>query len=370
MIRAVLAALMVFAINPPAAVANQPFLQLPGTVMVQAESRRKALLQLNPEQRQRYCGVPASGWPRHGPQKNVTRYEQPGQDLALTLMRASAVHLAAENPNTRRAARRAVIHNLRYWAKHQGLSRLKGELHANHYYNLDRTLLPLIVSYGLVRDDPKVRDKDRDAIEGWLGGIVMRRGPQRDTDPEKVSSRNNHSYLRASVSMAWGALEGDPALFLEGIAAYERALSQLNPDGALPLELARGTYSLSYHRHALASLVAIAEMAFVQGHDLYSLRNDRGQSLHTLVAYLADGLDKPLDQDLFFLEYRGHDRHYMSWFEAYEARFPERPATRAIRAVLQERDYYAHLPLDDYSGAVTSCLFRPLASEASRAINN
>lgn len=331
----------------------------PGTVMINSYERRNDLLDLPIAERQVLCGEPYSGWPRHGPQKNITEYEQPGQDLALTSMRAAAVHLSADQPRDRRLTRRAIIHNLRYWAKHDGLSVFKGELHANHFYNLERTLLPLIVSYGLVRNDPDVSGKDRDDIEAWLGQIIRQRGPEREIDPRRVSARNNHSYLRASVTMAWGALEGEDELFQVGIRTFARALDQLDADGALPLELARGTFSLSYHRHALASLVAMAEMAAMQGYDLYGLTNAKGQSLHDLVDYLAAGLLEPGDQDLFFMELRGHGRHYMAWFEAYHARFPEREATEIIKTKMTGLKLFDAVLLDDYSGAVTSCLFRP-----------
>jgi poly(beta-D-mannuronate) lyase len=65
--------------------------------------------------------------------------------------------------------------------------------------------------------------------------------------------------------MAWGALAGDDAYFREGPAAFDMALADMRPDGSLPLETRRGSRALWYQRHAIASLVAIAEMGAVQG---------------------------------------------------------------------------------------------------------
>ena len=66
----------------------------------------------------------------------------------------------------------------------------------------------------------------------------------------------------------------------------------MRADGSLPLETARGARALWYQRHAIASLVAIAEIAAVQGYDLYALSAD-GRSLHQAVEFLARGLAEP-----------------------------------------------------------------------------
>lgn len=337
----------------------------PGVVMVDPAVRRAVLLGQPVSRTERLCGrQPVDrGWPRHGPVVNVTADEQPGQTLAETMMLASAVHLSAADGDVRHWARRAVIHNLRYWAKHDALTRIKQPVDANNFYNLDRTLLPVIVGYALVRDDPDNKADDLADIDGWLARLMTVHHDQRDVDPTRISARNNHSYLRASVTMAWGALSGNQDAFGEGVSTYRRALGQLDDAGGLPLEIERGERSLFYHRHALASLVAIAEIAAAQGHALYDETNERGQSLHDLVDFLAAGLlAGPQGQDLSFLFERGHNRHYMAWFEAYRARFPDRPATLAIEATLDRAGTFTPPLFDDYSGAVTSCLFRRLPS--------
>lgn len=335
----------------------------PGMVMIDPASRRDLLLGEPVPVVEALCGAEPDDrdWPRHGPTVNVTADEQPGETLAATIMLASAVHMSAADEEDRHWARRAVIHNLRYWAKHDGLTRIKEPVDSNNFYNLDRTLLPIIVGYALVRDDPDNKAGDIDDIDDWLARITTLRYLERQLDPTRVTSRNNHSYLRASVTMAWGALTGHETAYLEGVSTYKRALGQLDAEGGLPLEIARGERSLFYHRHALASLVAIAEMAAAQGHDLYAETNERGQSLHALVDFLAAGiLDGTGQQDLSFLFERGHDRHYMAWFEAYRARFSSRPATLTIEGVLNRAGVFEPPVFDDYSGAVTSCLFREL----------
>jgi poly(beta-D-mannuronate) lyase len=181
--------------------------------------------------------------------------------------------------------------------------------------------------------------------------------------------------------MAWGALTGDDRAFQEGIDAYRRALADMRPDGSLPLETRRGARALWYQRHALASLVTIAEMAAVQGQDLYGLEVD-GRTIHTAVRFLLDAVDDPRRvwryaaanerpgpegdprrQDLGFLARRGHGRHYMAWAEMYLARFPDRPESRRLLALLARADPSFRPMIDDYSGGDATCFFaRPEAA--------
>ena len=105
---------------------------------------------------------------------------------------------------------------------------------------------------------------------------------------------------------------------LPAAAALERG------EGALE---ARGARALYYQRHAISSLVAIAEMAAAQGYDLYALESEDHGSLRRAIEFLLDGIAHPelvlpyaqenenpgpfrnyLVQDLSFMVRRGHGR--------------------------------------------------------------
>jgi len=338
----------------------------PGDIFFDPGERRRLLAGLTDDARARYCGVErGGGWPHHGVVRNVTAEEQPAATFALTMMQAGAVALAYDA----RSARKAIIDNLRRFAKKGAFTRFKGAIDANSFYNLDRTLLPTIVAYGIVRDDPLLAPDERRVVESWLDRLVRKRGPERVVDESRVSSRNNHRYLRDSVTMAWGALTGDQALFRDGVRRFRLALEQMRPDGSLPLETDRGAMALFYQRHAIGSLVTIAEIAAHQGYDLYALENAAGGDLHDMVAFLARGVIDPAIvrtytdevQDLSFLTERGHDRHYMAWLEPYQARFPESAAAADLRRAMNAATD-APLPLlDDYAGGMTTCFFRPIS---------
>lgn len=332
----------------------------PGRVLVDRDARRAELRDWPATLRAAACGDPRGNWPTHGLQRNITGDAQVAQTLALTVMQAGGLYLAEADP----AARDAIFDNLLSFAEGDAFSRLVEPVTVNHFYNLDRTLLPIIASFALIHDDPALDRQDAARIRAWLDRLVRWRGPKRQTDPTRASSRNNHRYLRDSVTMAWGAFIGDNELFFEGINRFRIALTQMRADGSLPLETERGRMSLFYQRHAIASLVTMAEIAAAQGYDLYGLTNDRGHGLRRMVEFLVRGIDDPAvlapyaaePQYLGFLDWRGHDRHYMAWFEAYRARFPDDPVTRRLAEQIQVYGTLHEPMVDEYAGGATTCL--------------
>jgi poly(beta-D-mannuronate) lyase len=344
----------------------------PHALLFDRGARREALVAMPQDRREHLCVARRSGWPRHGVVQNVYNGTQPGEGFALTMMVAAAAAFGTDDF----AAAEAAISNLRRWAEGDALNRFKENPAPSMYYNLDRTLLPVIVTFSLVRDYPGMAASDEERIEAWLDNLVWRRGPGRERDPDATSSRNNHRYLSDSVTMAWGILRGDDGMFRAGIATYVDALAQMREDGSLPLETARGSRALSYQRHAITSLVAIAEMAAAQGYDLYAIEGPEGQSIHRAIGFLLDGIDQTSlvwpyaqendnsrsyrnykVQDLGFMSERGHGRHYMAWTEAYLARFPDTELAERLRQSLDEFGPAEPPLIDDYSGGNMSCFF-------------
>jgi poly(beta-D-mannuronate) lyase len=355
---------------PASALAPSQFVVTrPGIVLVDPSARRAELGELTEDERLALCGPPRRNWPTHGVQRNITGDAQVAQTLALTMMQAAALYLAEGDPG----ARDAIIGNLRRLADAGAFSRLAEPVTVNHFYNLDRTLLPTITAFALVAADPGPAADDLQPIRRWLDRLVRWRGPERQVDPTRPSSRNNHRYLRDSVTMAWGAAIGDNALFFTGIDRFRIALGQMRADGSLPLETDRESQALFYQRHAISSLVAIAEMAAIQGYDLYALGNERGHDLHHMIRFLVDGIDDPAvvarytaeKQYLGFLSRRGHDRHYMAWFEPYRARFPEAELTLRILAQIDSLGTFEEAMLDEYAGGPMTCFFgNPMAIDS------
>lgn len=343
-------------------------------MFVRAE--RLAELEAMPaDDREAFCAARVKNWRTHDPLTKVDSPDEYGGDprgepFTLTVMRASAAAFGTDDAK----ARKVLVDQLDRWAKAKALSKFD-EYDESNFYVVERLLLPTIVGWNLVRDDPSVDPGDRRRIERWLErtkSFWVRKG-ERANEPR--ADLNNHAILAASVDMAWGAMVGDSADFGKGLDAYRRVIGQLRPDGSLPLEVRRGSRALWYQRHAIASLIAIAEMAAVQDIDLYGYSVD-GRDIHTAIGFLLAGIDDqrlvwpyaeenynpgPSQnwrvQDFGFLRKRGHGRHYMAWIEAYIRRFPDRPEALQLRQVLQDEPGKWRPMVDDYSGGDTTCFF-------------
>lgn len=246
-----------------------------------------------------------------------------------------------------------VLEALELWAETGALEVLRPERAGGSLvrsrYSLKRILLPLLAGYAVLRRDLDPPPARRQIIEGWLGRLVELARPA----DGPTTGQNNHRYMRDAILVAWGALAGDLPAFTEGVAGVRAAVGAMRPDGAWPLEIARGQRALFYQRHAIASLVAAAEIALVQGIDLYR-SDDEGRSLHRAIAYLLEGIARAdQSQDLTFLRLRGNGRHYLAWSEAYVARFPAHPNAIRLRALTAGA---ARPMIDDYSGGDVSAL--------------
>ncbi|MEJ5231190.1 MAG: alginate lyase family protein [Geminicoccaceae bacterium] len=350
----------------------------PGIVLVDPVVRR-AELRAAPEARALCAAddLQLRSWPPPGPigPRDGHATDTRLNPLAWLVMRAAAASLVdTERPSAAELARA-----LDRWARADALL-LPPTADATAYFAVNRFLFPTIVGWALIRDAPEVPASARRRIEAWLGRLAeASRARLEGQRPDEITARNNHAYLAASAITAWGALAGEDSAFALGLEVYRRALGEMRADGSLPLETGRGARALWYQRQAIASLVALAELAALQGHDLFGLERE-GRSLHRAIRFLLDAIDEPervlpyaaenrnpgpsadwRRQDLSFLSRRGHDRHYMAWVEIYRARFPDREETRRLEALLR-RDGDPRPLVDEFAGGNLSCLRGPLSS--------
>jgi poly(beta-D-mannuronate) lyase len=95
--------------------------------------------------------------------------------------------------------------------------------------------------------------------------------------------RNNHYYWEGLAVTATGAVTGDARSLAWGRKVFDHAMGQIEADGSLPLELARGRKALSYHLYAAAPLVMMA-----------SILDLDAAPLERLVAYSVAGVANPV----------------------------------------------------------------------------
>lgn len=250
-----------------------------------------------------------------------------------------------------------LLTNLRAWAQANALLTFPGYVAGNPEisdarlkYNLNFPALPLINTWVMLRTDASVTTADRALIDSWIGRLVAFTtepygGPANSIVP------NNHGYLQFSVKMAWAIATGDHTAFAESIERFYVALTQMRTDGSFPLEVARGACALRYQNASISNLMAIAEMAYLQGYDLYRL-SAGGKRIHDAIRFLLDASDNPalvagyaaaagvcdlaVGAPMETRSYREVDGAYVgaSWVEPYIARFPSHPNSARASTLL------------------------------------
>lgn len=264
------------------------------------------------------------------------------------------------------AANAAVIASLDAWARVDALAATENT-HDTHFA-LKRALLPLIMSYAVIADGLGA-DQD-EMIRAWLDTLVRKIDYVFDGDVD----RNNHRYLADSVLASWGAITGNGNLLDQGEARLRTALlEQMRSDGSLPLEARRGARAIWYHRQSLASLTTI--LAALQRAGRKPLEDPQlAEAWEQTLTYFTDSVRWPRlvkhyaaenyipgpsddfrDQDLGFLERRGHGRHYLAWMERAIA-MTDDPAVRLrMRTLLDEHAIDERPLIDDFSGGAVTC---------------
>ncbi|MGQ0671809.1 MAG: alginate lyase family protein [Hyphomicrobium sp.] len=130
-------------------------------------------------------------------------------------------------------------------------------------------------------------DEQREVIAGWLVKLADKARAAFDQPGVK---RNNHAYWLGLGLAATGLAVDSSAHWDAARGIMQEAASDIRPDGALPLELARGPRALHYHAFAAMPLVTLTELARRRGEDWYAFGNG---AVGRLVDLTARGLADP-----------------------------------------------------------------------------
>jgi poly(beta-D-mannuronate) lyase len=164
----------------------------------------------------------------------------------------------------------------------------------------------------------------------WLKRIAEQTKRYYANSGKGDGNRNNHYYWAGIEVTAIGVMANDRNDFDWGIATYADGIDRIQPDGTLPLEMARGARALHYHLYAIAPLVLLAEFGEANGMPLYARD---GEAIRKLVSTSVHGVIDPA----LFVQRTGVKQEsetplsgdQIGWAPPYERRFPD-PVLKAM----------------------------------------
>jgi poly(beta-D-mannuronate) lyase len=207
---------------------------------------------------------------------------------------------------------------------------LLGATNRQGSYERTWTLGSLALSFLKLAGAPGIDESKLAVVRGWLSEVANEVIPEYD-GANRASARNNHAYWAGLAVASAGVAANEPLLLDWGISRARLAISDVQKDGTLPLEMDRGSLALHYHAFALSPLVMLAEIAAANGIDLYS---EGDGALRRLADRVIRGMEDPstfekltgIRQDFPLAT---HPRHaYFAWAQAYYARFRDRRLLR------------------------------------------
>ncbi|WP_458525523.1 alginate lyase family protein [Onishia taeanensis] len=188
------------------------------------------------------------------------------------------------------------------------------------WFATESMIFAAAMAYSVVEPRLEGMHEEKTRIEGWLNGLAHQHA---DIQGQPGNSCcNNHFYRRALYASMVGVLTEDNALFRFGISAIYSALHDITPEGALPMEVARGRRATHYQNYALLYLITNMQVIARQGYDIFDLRVE-GNSIHEAVDFALAAFEDPsvLGDMAPHEQYTGFlkDSQYFAWMEVYQS---------------------------------------------------
>lgn len=175
------------------------------------------------------------------------------------------------------------------------------------------------VAMAYLRTQALATSQQRASIESWLRRLASVNLAYWDNPKHK---RNNHYYWTGVGIMATAVATRDDSLLKIAQGIYRTGIDAIEPDGSLPMEMARKRRALHYHDYAIAPLVLMAEMARLLGEDWYTYRQG---ALERLAARVADGYRDPawFNAQAGVVQDTATPKASSGWVEFYRLRSPD-----------------------------------------------
>ena len=203
-------------------------------------------------------------------------------------------------------------------------------------FNLRFVLKPTFVAFDVLRQTKSLSANEEKQILQWLEPIVKNsdmRGCEGTwsctPDGWPAEHWTLHDY---TTLMLWGVVSGSDYYFQRGVEFYLKSLKSLKHQGITPEYGKKKERGLRKQNELVGYLTILAEIAAIQGYDLYSV-SVKGKSLWTAFEFLQDAVENPniaarygyKVQEKAFLDSSYHVDATVAWFEILAARFPSHP---------------------------------------------
>ena len=252
--------------------------------------------------------------------KSIVKFEQ-------DLIRMSNNYIKGRAQNSAYAA--CVLEWLHQAAKNGSYT---GKVNAGGLATRQWGLATVASAYIQIQKDPFLDQRRKKVVEAWLKTLADQLVKAYPNNTAKKSRHNNHLYWASWAVTATSVALDDSDLFRWGIHQFKLAMLQVNPDGTLPLELAREGKALHYHLFAITPLVMIAETAARNGVNLYDFRQG---FFHRLIKRSLMALEDPTYFESVALapQLSGEDvaQSQLTWVEPYNKRHPSSIGKRWIK---------------------------------------
>ena len=322
----------------------------PGKVLVDHDARRIELEASGEE----LC--PVRDWnPNMRPVPPVVEVRAPsgyGIDERFASPRNLMMELGASCLRLEGALCRTIVDTMLAWSEAEAaIVRTSGD--TSRFWNDSITVnldvvRPFVGAYAIARASVPVAPDEDAAIRKWVEKVLERsihlmRGLTRKGENYAA---HNHAVASAAALMAYGAMWGDARYFRHGIDQWFITLKDMRRDGSFPIEARRGARALFYTGRTLSGLMSIAEMARVQGIDLYAHAPSKRKTIHRAVAFMVAALEDnkrihryarrnyhPGPSKDWRRQHLGSPGSTLGWLIPYTARFPDHANALAIRSL-------------------------------------
>lgn len=212
--------------------------------------------------------------------------------------------------------------------------------HQNTALNVSAAMPCYIIAADLLSKSPSFTQADRAAFNAFLRNVVL----SSDSAGLCMKRSNNWANFGTLLAMTAGSYLDDRNLFDRGVSRWKQLVeSQMDADGTLKEEVSRpggtdktpGAMGLWYSNFSLFPATLAAEVARVNGVDLYGYRTPSGKSLGLAFSKVIPWINEPRT----FGYYKGAQdpakltgRFLVPHFEMLVPRSPDPVAAEILRA--------------------------------------